>query len=219
MPAIDEEVEAAEQEGVRFMFLASPHRIVGEHGAVKGIEVVRTRLGEFDPSGRRRPIAHRRSADDPLQQRHPGGRRRRGPRFLRAPRASVSRRAACSRSIATPGRPAARRSTPAATWSPAPPTSPTPWATARRRRATSTAASRGKSRFDDILPNFTYDQRPPQPRSLPPPSRRTTFRPPARAKTFDEAVPALLPEEAARRGRRCLRCDIRDNGGHAVIHH
>ena len=56
MPAIQEEVDAAEQEGVRFRFLAAPHRIVGEQGEVKAIEVVKTRLGEFDSSGRRRPI-------------------------------------------------------------------------------------------------------------------------------------------------------------------
>src|SRR5262249_41153668 len=56
MPAIEEEVDAAEQEGVRFMFLAAPHRIVGDQGEGKGIEVVKTRLGEFDQSGRRRPI-------------------------------------------------------------------------------------------------------------------------------------------------------------------
>ena len=60
MPAIEEEVEAAEQEGVRFLFLAAPHRIVGENGEVKGIEVVKTRLGEFDRSGRRRPISPKR---------------------------------------------------------------------------------------------------------------------------------------------------------------
>ena len=48
MPAIAEEVDAAEEEGVKFVFLASPHRIVGEHGAVKAIEVTRTRLGAFD---------------------------------------------------------------------------------------------------------------------------------------------------------------------------
>ena len=57
MPAIREETEAAREEGVKFMFLATPHRIVGdEQGNVKAIEVVRTRLGEFDASGRRRPI-------------------------------------------------------------------------------------------------------------------------------------------------------------------
>ena len=56
MPAIAEEVDAAEEEGVSFLFLASPHRIVGERGAVKAIEVTKTRLGAFDTSGRRRPI-------------------------------------------------------------------------------------------------------------------------------------------------------------------
>jgi NADH-quinone oxidoreductase subunit F len=57
MPAIPEETEAAEHEGVHFLFLATPHRIVGDkQGAVKAIEVVKTKLGEFDTSGRRRPV-------------------------------------------------------------------------------------------------------------------------------------------------------------------
>jgi len=57
MPAIDEEIQAAEEEGVRFVFLAAPHRILGDpSGNVKAIEVVKTRLGEYDKSGRRRPI-------------------------------------------------------------------------------------------------------------------------------------------------------------------
>ena len=57
MPAIPEETEAAEHEGVQFLFLATPHRIVGDkQGAVKAIEVVKTKLGEFDTSGRRRPV-------------------------------------------------------------------------------------------------------------------------------------------------------------------
>ena len=57
MPAIPEETLAAEHEGVQFLFLATPHRIVGDkQGAVKAIEVVKTKLGEFDTSGRRRPV-------------------------------------------------------------------------------------------------------------------------------------------------------------------
>jgi NADPH-dependent glutamate synthase beta subunit-like oxidoreductase len=57
MPAIDEEIQAAEEEGVRFVFLAAPHRIVGDaEGHVKAIEIVKTRLGEYDKSGRRKPI-------------------------------------------------------------------------------------------------------------------------------------------------------------------
>jgi NADH-quinone oxidoreductase subunit F len=56
MPAIVEETEAAEAEGVNFAFLAAPHRVVGFHGVVKAIEVVKTKLGEFDASGRRKPV-------------------------------------------------------------------------------------------------------------------------------------------------------------------
>ncbi len=57
MPAIEEETKAAEEEGAKFVFLAAPHRIIGDGaGKVKSIEIVTTRLGEFDVSGRRRPI-------------------------------------------------------------------------------------------------------------------------------------------------------------------
>jgi NADH-quinone oxidoreductase subunit F len=57
MPAIPEETEAAEAEGAKIVFLAAPHRIVGNaDGGVQAIEVVTTKLGEYDASGRRRPI-------------------------------------------------------------------------------------------------------------------------------------------------------------------
>jgi NADH-quinone oxidoreductase subunit F len=57
MPAIAEEVAAAEQEGATLVFFAAPHRIVGtEAGEVHSLEAVRTRAGEFDASGRRKPI-------------------------------------------------------------------------------------------------------------------------------------------------------------------
>ncbi len=58
MPAIDEEIRAARDEGAKFMFLAAPHRVLGDaKGNVKSIEIVKTRLGEYDSSGRRKPVA------------------------------------------------------------------------------------------------------------------------------------------------------------------
>jgi NADH-quinone oxidoreductase subunit F len=40
------------------MFLAAPHRVLGDaKGNVKSIEIVKTRLGEYDSSGRRKPVA------------------------------------------------------------------------------------------------------------------------------------------------------------------
>ena len=57
MPAIEEETAAAEEEGARIVFLAAPHRIIGDaKGNVKALEVVKTRLGEYDRSGRRKPV-------------------------------------------------------------------------------------------------------------------------------------------------------------------
>jgi NADH-quinone oxidoreductase subunit F len=58
MPAIEEETHAAAEEGAKFVFLAAPHRILGDaKGNVRAFEIVKTRLGEYDSSGRRKPIA------------------------------------------------------------------------------------------------------------------------------------------------------------------
>ena len=57
MPARDEEIENAFEEGVQPRLLTTPTRILGnERGWVKGIECLEMELGEPDESGRRRPI-------------------------------------------------------------------------------------------------------------------------------------------------------------------
>jgi len=56
MPASEEEIEGAEQEGIKINYLAAPVRIVGKDGKVAGMECIRMELGEPDASGRRRPI-------------------------------------------------------------------------------------------------------------------------------------------------------------------
>jgi glutamate synthase (NADPH) small chain len=57
MPAREEEIGHAEQEGVRFHYLASPVRYIGDQQRwVRQMQCVRMKLGEPDASGRRRPI-------------------------------------------------------------------------------------------------------------------------------------------------------------------
>jgi len=56
MPAIPEEVEEAIREGVKIHLLSSPLKIVGKRGRAVGIDCVRTKLGEADKTGRRKPI-------------------------------------------------------------------------------------------------------------------------------------------------------------------
>lgn len=57
MPARQEEINHAEEEGVEFMLLANPVEILGdEKGNVKAVRCIKMQLGEPDASGRRSPI-------------------------------------------------------------------------------------------------------------------------------------------------------------------
>jgi heterodisulfide reductase subunit A-like polyferredoxin len=57
MPCRREELESAEEEGIRFELLTNPVRVLGEEvGRVTGMECVKMELGEPDESGRRRPV-------------------------------------------------------------------------------------------------------------------------------------------------------------------
>lgn len=57
MPARAEEIENAEEEGVKLHLLTAPIRFIGdETGRVKAMECIKMELGEPDQSGRRRPV-------------------------------------------------------------------------------------------------------------------------------------------------------------------
>ncbi len=57
MPARAEEIEHAEEEGVKFDLLVNPVAILGDDlGRVRGVRLVRMELGDPDPDGRRRPL-------------------------------------------------------------------------------------------------------------------------------------------------------------------
>ncbi|NOY64009.1 MAG: FAD-dependent oxidoreductase, partial [Nitrospirae bacterium] len=56
LPARQEEVKHAVEEGVRFELCTNPVRIIGEDGWVREIECIRMELTELDETGRRRPV-------------------------------------------------------------------------------------------------------------------------------------------------------------------
>ncbi|MCD8554986.1 NADPH-dependent glutamate synthase [Seleniivibrio sp.] len=57
MPARREEIAHAKEEGITFLFLTNPKRILGDKdGKVTGIECLKYELGEPDDSGRRKPV-------------------------------------------------------------------------------------------------------------------------------------------------------------------
>ncbi len=56
MPAFEEEIEAAIEEGVTIHFLTAPIEIISKNGKTTGLKCLKTRLAELDSSGRRRAV-------------------------------------------------------------------------------------------------------------------------------------------------------------------
>ncbi len=56
MPAQEEEILAAEEEGVQIQYLVAPIKFVSDNGRVQKVVCQQMSLSEFDSSGRRRPV-------------------------------------------------------------------------------------------------------------------------------------------------------------------
>ncbi len=209
MPAIEEETEAAQQEGARIVFLVAPHRVIGgADGNVKAIEVVATRLGEYDSSGRRKPVSTdeiRRFECDSvilaigetfdLDFARASGLQIKESGLIEVDRFSLetSRPTFYAGGDVITG---ASNVSNAMGWG---------------KKAARLMDERltGDHRWKQLFPEFDYDQTPPE---QPSESRRHTGHhapASARPRDFDEVVLGLTAEEAHQESCRCLRCDIK----------
>ena len=210
MPAIPEETEAAQHEGVKFVFLATPHRIVGdENGNVKAIEVVKTKLGEFDASGRRRPVLteeiRRFECDSVIlavgESVDPDFARSSGLKLNPDGTLAVDRHTLeTSRSKFYAGGDLISGASNVSN----------SMGFGKKAARNIDARLMGGGRWEGLQAQFTYSDVPP---AQPSNSRRhVVFELPAaeRAEGFTETVIGLSPAEALDEAGRCLRCDIRD---------
>jgi len=210
MPAIREETEAAEAEGARIVFLAAPRRIIGnKDGRVQAIEVIKTRLGEFDKSGRRRPIPTeeitRLDCDTVICAIGESV----DAEFARAAGINVKDSGAIEvdRYTLETNRPKILAGGDAISGA-----SNVVNAMGYGKKAARLIDGHltGSPRFTQVFPKFEYDQAPP---AHPSESRRHTVSElPAseRVRSFDEATIGLTPVEAMEECCRCLRCDVRN---------
>jgi NADPH-dependent glutamate synthase beta subunit-like oxidoreductase len=210
MPAIKEETEAAAEEGAHFIFLAAPHRIVGENGKVKAIEVVKTRLGEFDASGRRRPIpteeiqsfkcdsvilAVGETVDNDFV-------RASGLKIKESGTVEVDRYTLeTSREKFYAGGDVI---TGASNVSNA-------MGTGKKAARLIDERLTGERRFGILNRKFEYDQRPPAELSQARRHRCKDMPAAQRVKSFQEATLPITATEAVEEAARCLRCDIRES--------
>ena len=214
MPAIAEEVDAAEEEGVRFIFLATPHRIVGEGGTVKAIEVTKTRLGEFDSSGRRRPVDTGEVHSVPCSSVILAVGEAVDPDFCRASGLTIKEGGTLEvdRYALTTSRENVYAGGDFATGA-SNVTNAMAWGKEAARNIDRHLAS--EPRYDSIMPKFHYDQTPPRAQRSRPPSRAVPSGGGPR-EDFQRSRIGAAADEAREEACRCLRCDIRETAAHAV---
>ncbi len=209
MPAIEEETRAAEEEGARFVFLAAPHRIIGNpDGSVRAIEIVKTRLSEYDASGRRKPVPtdeiQRFECDSvilavgevlDLDFARASGLRIKENGTIDVDRFSME----TSRPRFYAGGDAISGASNVSN------------AMGYGKKAARMIDERlmGTFRWPDLFPEFEYDHEPPEETSDS--HRHHGHHKPAalRVKSCEEVVMGLSPEEALEEANRCLRCDAK----------
>ncbi len=210
MPAIVEETEAAEAEGADFVFLATPHRIIGNaQGGVQAIEVVKTRLGEFDASGRRRPIPTNEIIRFECDTVILAVGETVDLDFARASGLTLKENGTIEvdRFTLETSRPNFYAGGDLITGA-----SNVSNAMGFGKKAARNIDERlmGTNRFPLLLPEFVYDNTPPVQHGTA--RRHVVSELPAevRVKTFEEATIGLSPVEAMEEACRCLRCDIHE---------
>jgi NADH-quinone oxidoreductase subunit F len=209
MPAIGEETNAAREEEARFVFLAAPHRVIGDaKGNVRAIEVVKTRLGEYDSSGRRKPVAtdeiQRFECDSVI--------------FAVGETVDLDFARASGLALKESGTVEVNRFT---------------LETSRQKffaggdlvrgaSNVSNAMASGKQaarnidlqlmesdRWQRLYPAFDYARRPPEEPSANPRHSGHSLPALVRVRSYEEVVAGLSPEEALDETCRCLRCDVK----------
>ncbi|MFN0169205.1 MAG: FAD-dependent oxidoreductase [Bryobacteraceae bacterium] len=213
MPAIPEETEAAEAEGAGILFLATPHRIIGNSsGGAQAIEVVKTRLGEYDASGRRRPIP----TDEIVRVECDSVILAVGETvdadFAKASGLKIRQSGLIEvdRYTLETSRPKFYAGGDLITGA-----SNVSNAMGYGKKAARFIDQRlmGERRWERLFPELDYDQAPPAHPSSSPRHMVTEIAAAERARTFAEATTGLTAVEAMEEACRCLRCDVR-NGDH-----
>ena len=210
MPAIHEEILAAEEEGVNFAYYLAPHRIVAsEDGRVSAFEAVRTEPGEFDASGRRRPVPTDEIVRLPCSSvilavgetvdldfvKATGLKLKEGQKTLEVDEYTLE----TSRANFYAG---GDLITGASNVSNA-------MGCGKRAARHINQRLTGIDNFDDIWPAFDFDMTVPQRPSESARHKIREIRAEDRARTFGEATRGLSSHEAGEECSRCLRCDVR----------
>ncbi len=212
MPANASEIEDAAAEKVKFLFWRSPEEILADKkGLLKGLRVSLNEPGEYDLSGRIRPVATGKSVEIPADT------------VISAIGETVDREflASCGLDTDKWGNIAADPFTfenkkgvyAAGDAVTGPGTAVEAMSQAKKAAFAIDAALSGKDRRSGIFRKPDYENRVPEKPRGGGPVKVRKLSTQARVKGFEEVSKGLGPDQARREARRCLRCDVRISDG------
>ena len=209
MPANKLEIKEAEEEGIKFMFMAAPLRIVGDNrNDVEALEVMQMESGTYDLSGRRRPVKTDKSflvpcdtvviavgekADGGLLEREGIVTTKKGTACVNAYTFQTSNPKIYAAGDVVTG----------------PSTAAEAMGMAKKAAASIDLDLTGEKRFHKLMKEFEYDHTPPEDLSAKKKIAGRHLPIEQRKGNFQEINFGFMGDQARREAMRCLRCDIR----------
>jgi NADH-quinone oxidoreductase subunit F len=208
LPANPVELEGAEEEGVEFLFLAGPRRIVGDGSRVVGLEVTKMALGDVDATGRRRPVSTGKTRIIPCDTVIIAAGERVDSEFLKAYGVKTNKDGTIRADrITLNAGPAKFYAGGDAVTGPA--TAAEAMGLAKQAAESIDTALMGEKRFHRLFVKFTYkDEVPVEPKASDK-GKAKVVPVKDRAGNFQEICLGFTGEQARREAERCLRCDVR----------
>ncbi len=209
MPANKLEIKEAIEEGVKFMFMAAPLRIVGDsRNEVEALEVMQMEGGSFDISGRRRPVETGKSfmipcdtvviaigerADGGLLEREGIVTNKNGTACINPYTFQTSNPAVYAAGDVVTG----------------PSTAAEAMGMAKDAAESIDLALMGEKRFHKLMKEFVFEDTPPEDLTAKPKIAGRHLPVEQRKGNFQEINFGFMGDQARQEAMRCLRCDIR----------
>ncbi|HOV39964.1 MAG TPA: FAD-dependent oxidoreductase, partial [Spirochaetales bacterium] len=208
LPANPQELKGAEEEGIEFLYLSAPRRIVGEKGTVTGIEIEKMELGDVDTSGRRKPIPTGKKRILPCDTVVIAVGEQVDSEFLKAYGVKVNKDGTIKTDpITLNAGPARIFAGGDAVTGPA--TAAEAMGLAKKAAEMIDTHLMREKRFHRLFVKFTYkDEVPFNPETIPQ-NRPKEIPPSERINSFMEISLGYTGEQARNEAKRCLRCDVR----------
>ncbi len=208
MPANRHEIEAAEDEGVKFVFFAAPVKLNGTDGKVRSLTVSKMKAGDFDVSGRRKPVATNETYDIPCDTVMRAIGERVDPVILEGNGIVLRKDKTVSVDLLTLST-SLKKVYAGGDVVTGPSTAVEAMAYGKRAAESIDAALMGESRFNKIYRSFSYSMKADD--LICEKKKQTGKELPVdkRIYGFEEVSLGLTRDQAVAEAERCLRCDIR----------